>query len=200
MSLSSPLVVLVSPNRGTAGDGLCSTCSSRLKPSSNPVNSSCAWKFSQTSCAWARNFAELQTIRGKANNIRRWKQVILTSLNGVKKLCPLLSTDRTTKSDQLVTCRVDRSDSRINRKQIYNKNNGIVETPWSATRKILNSIGTSHRRKPVPTTFDCGRDPKNLLRLMHFALEAVNDEILWKFLISSASSFRLRWKCARLQN
>ena len=37
-SLSSPLVSVVSPNRGRARDGLCSTCSSRLKTSSNPVN------------------------------------------------------------------------------------------------------------------------------------------------------------------
>ena len=39
MSLSSPLVSLVSPNRGKARDGLCSTCSNRLKTSSNPVKS-----------------------------------------------------------------------------------------------------------------------------------------------------------------
>ena len=42
MSLSSPLVSLVSPNRGLTRDGLCSTCANRLKTSSNPVNSKCA--------------------------------------------------------------------------------------------------------------------------------------------------------------
>ena len=45
MSLSLPLVSLVLPNRGQEWDGLCSTCSHRLKTSSNPVNSKCAWKI-----------------------------------------------------------------------------------------------------------------------------------------------------------
>ena len=47
ISLPLPLVSLVSPNRGRARDGLCSTCSNRLKTSSNPVNSKCACKIWQ---------------------------------------------------------------------------------------------------------------------------------------------------------
>ena len=43
--LSSPLVSVVSPNRGRARDGLCSTCSSRLKTSSNPVNNKSGCKM-----------------------------------------------------------------------------------------------------------------------------------------------------------
>ena len=46
-SLSSPLVSLVSPNRGTTRDGLCSTCSSRFKTSSNPVNRNSALRISR---------------------------------------------------------------------------------------------------------------------------------------------------------
>ena len=47
MLLSSLLVSLVSPNRETARDGLCFTCSKRLKTPSKPVNSKCAWKISR---------------------------------------------------------------------------------------------------------------------------------------------------------
>ena len=46
------------------------------------------------------------------------KQVILTCHYGVKKLCPLLSTNRTAKSDQLVTCRVDGRNSGIGGKMV----------------------------------------------------------------------------------
>ena len=37
---------------------------------------------------------------------------------------------------------------------------------------------------------DCGLDPKSLLTLMHFMLEALNDQRFWHFLISSVSSFQ----------
>ena len=47
LSLSSPLVSLVSPNRGAARDGLCCTCSNWLKTSSRHVNSKCAWRIWQ---------------------------------------------------------------------------------------------------------------------------------------------------------
>ena len=40
-------------------------------------------------------------------------KVILTRHNGVKKLRPLLNTNRQTQADQLMTCRVDGRDSRI---------------------------------------------------------------------------------------
>ena len=45
ISLSSPLVSAVSPNRGRGRHGLCSTCSNRLKTSSNLVNSKSAGKI-----------------------------------------------------------------------------------------------------------------------------------------------------------
>ena len=41
MSLLLPLVWMVSPNRRTTRDGLCSTCSKRLKTSFDPLNSRC---------------------------------------------------------------------------------------------------------------------------------------------------------------
>ena len=44
ISLSLPLVSVVTPNCGRVRDGLCSTCSNRLKISSNPLNSKSAWK------------------------------------------------------------------------------------------------------------------------------------------------------------
>ena len=47
MLLSSPPVSLVSANRERARDVVCSTCSNRLKTSSNPVNSQCAWEIWQ---------------------------------------------------------------------------------------------------------------------------------------------------------
>ena len=133
------------------------------------------WK--EISWVWARNFAELQTIREKENKIRRWKQVILIRHNGVKNLFPLLSTNRTTKSYQLVTCSIDGRNSRIGGKTGLKQTNGIEEPPWSCTKEILISFDTNHRRKPAPTKFDCGCDPKSLLGLMHFALEAIDGEI-----------------------
>ena len=100
ISLSLPLVSLVSPNRERARDGLCYTCSSPLKTSSNPVNSKCACKI------WQRkkyHECEQETLLkykqhegkkiicadGKSNT--NWSQ-------WVKTLCPFLSTDRTTQT------------------------------------------------------------------------------------------------------
>ena len=138
MSLSSPLVSLVSPNRGTALDGLCCTNSNRLKVYSNPVNSKCAGKerfceWEETPCMWEKKLAEQQTVRGKENNIWRWKQVILTCHYGVKNMCPLLSTNRTAKGDRLVTCRVDGRNTRIGWK--WSKTN------QNKTRELTNIHG-----------------------------------------------------------
>ena len=46
---------------------------------------------------------------------------------------------------------------------------------------------------------DCGLDPKSLLMLKHFALEALSDEKFWHFLISSVSVFQPLSKCPPLQ-
>ena len=76
ISLSSPLVSLVSPNRGRAPDGLCSTCSNPLKISSKPVNSKSACQNlarQGKSWVWAGNYAELQTIQRK-ENIMCWEK------------------------------------------------------------------------------------------------------------------------------
>ena len=91
------------------------------------------WK--EISCVCAKKFAELQTIRGKENNIWRWERVILARHNGSKNLSPLLSIDRKTKSDQLVTCRVHERNRRVGGKVVWKENNAIDELPRSATRK-----------------------------------------------------------------
>ena len=57
----------------------------------------------------------------KENNIKRWKQLILTFYYGVKNLCPLFRRNRTAKSEQMVTCRVDRLNSTIVEKVVWNK-------------------------------------------------------------------------------
>ena len=67
------------------------------------------------------------------------------------------------------------------------------------TRSILISIDTHHRRKPAPIMFDCALESKTQLRLMHFALEALNGELVWHFLIFSASSSQFLWKCPPFQ-
>ena len=78
--------------------------------------------------------------------------------------------------------------------------NGIEEPSWSATMKFLNTNDTYHRRKLAPTAFDCGHDPKSLLMLTHFALEATNDKRFWHFVIFSVSSFQPLLKFAPHQN
>ena len=121
ISLSSPLVSVVSPNRGRAREGFCSTCSSRLKTSCNPVKSKCAckiWQTKETSWVWAGNYAELQITRRKENIMCWWKKQTLTRHNGVKKLRPRHSTNRMIQTEQLVTCRVDGRDSRIGGKVV----------------------------------------------------------------------------------
>ena len=74
--LSSALVSVVSPNWGRTREGLCSTCSSRFKTSSSPVNSKCVCKIwhGKISCVWAGNYAELQKIRRKENIMCWWKK------------------------------------------------------------------------------------------------------------------------------
>ena len=131
---------LVSPNQGRERVGFCSTCFNRLKTSSKPVNSQCAWKswqMKEISGVWARNFAELQTTRWKENNMCWWKQVILTRHNGVKKLCPFLSTDRTTPTDYFVTSRIDGRDSGIGGKSGLKRKQRIWGTAVERHYEIL---------------------------------------------------------------
>ena len=86
------------------------------------------------------------------------------------------------------------------RKSGLKQNNEIEEPLWSATMNFCNSNDLYHRRKLAPLTFDCSDDPKSLLRLMHFALEALNNEIFWHLLTFSVSSFQPPFKCPPLQN
>ena len=119
-SLSSPLVSVVSPNWGRAREGLCSTCSSRFKTSSNPVNSKCVCKIWQgkiilsvdRKLCWTTNDTK------ERKHYVLVEKLILTRHNDVKKLRPLLSTNRPTQADQLVTCRLDGRDSRIGGKVV----------------------------------------------------------------------------------
>ena len=113
-SLSSPLVSVVSPNRGITRDGLCSTCSNRLRTSSNPVNSKSAWKWGQIqeSWEWKRNYAAYNHTKERKHYLLL-KETKLTRHNRVKNLRPFLSTHRSTQTNYLVTCRFDGRDSRI---------------------------------------------------------------------------------------
>ena len=99
-SPSSPLVSAVSPSRRRARDGLCSTCSSQLKTSSNPVNSKSACRM------WTKKrIASMQrklccTTHNK-KEIKHYlleKETIITRHNRLKNLRPLLSTHRTTQT------------------------------------------------------------------------------------------------------
>ena len=55
-------------------------------------------------------------------------------------------------------------------------------------------------KQSAPAMFDCGCDLKSLLTLTHFALEALDDERFWHFLISSVSLFQPLLKCPPHQN
>ena len=152
--------LLVSPNRGTARNGLQSTLPAPIDPKHHLIlgrANMCERKIWQME-------RKIMGVRGKLcrtakkyeeeNNVGQRKQLILNSQNGVKNLCPLRCTNRTGKCDQLVTCLVDRRKSRISEKVVQNKtkqNNGIEEPPWMATRRILISIDTYQRLRPAPT-------------------------------------------------
>ena len=71
--------------------------------------------------------------------------------------------------------------------------------PWNATKEILISTDTYHRRKPAPAELDCGLDSKSLLTLTHFALKAPSDEKSWHSLISSVCVFQPLSKCPLFQ-
>ena len=118
-SLSSPLVSEVSTNRGKARDGLCSTCSSQLKTSSNPVNnkSACTMWTKRRTMGMRRKLCCTTKHEGK-KTLCAGEKAILTRHNRLKKLRPLLSTHRTSQTHQLVTCRIDGCNSRISGKVV----------------------------------------------------------------------------------
>ena len=69
-------------------------------------------------------------------------KIILIRHNGVKNSRPLLSTDRTTQTHQLVTCRINGRNSRIRGKVVYNKTTEL----WILRGKSLgkSSFQTTH--------------------------------------------------------
>ena len=120
ISLSSALVLLVSPNRGRAWEGLCLTCSNRLRTSSNAVKnkSTCKiWQGKKYYECEQETLLNSKQYEGKKTLCAGGK-IILTRHNGVKNLRPLLSLDRTTQTHQLVTCRINGRNSRIGGKVV----------------------------------------------------------------------------------
>ena len=89
-SLSSALVSVVSPNRGRARDGLCSTCSNRLKTSCNPVDnkSACAMWTKRRIMRMRRKLCCTTKTKERKHYVLEEK-AILTRHNRLKNLRPL---------------------------------------------------------------------------------------------------------------
>ena len=118
-SLSSPLVSKVSPNRGRARDALCSTCSSQLKTSSNPViNKSAYTMWTKRRIMRMRRKLCFTTKHEGKKTLCAGEKAILIRHNRLKNLLPLLSTHRKTQTHQLVTCRIDGRNSEIRGKVV----------------------------------------------------------------------------------
>ena len=108
-----------------------------LRPAQNTV-SSCEQQGTWKIWRMARNIMSVSKRHCWTINSTRerkqymtMKQVILTRHNGVKELCPLLSTHRTTKGEQLVTCRVVGRTRRTGGKKFKTK-----------TTELRNRLGT----------------------------------------------------------
>ena len=133
MSLPLPLVSLVSPNWGTPQDGLWSTCSNRLRTLSSPVNSKSAWKKDFANGRKHHEHEKETLLNYQQNEERKQYMTMRTSNSSLplwgQTLCSLLSTNRTAKSNQLVTYLVDERTSRIGEKLVWNKKQRNWGTP-----------------------------------------------------------------------